>query len=67
MAEPGNQTLFTSQSTVAGAIEQLLLEAQASVDAAMYRITNPRLASALGNARSRGLRGRQRRRPAPVV
>lgn len=56
MAEPGNQTVFTSQSTVAGAIEHYLLEAQTSVDAAMYRITNPRLARALGDALTRGLR-----------
>ena len=56
MPEPGNQTFFTSQDPVAGAIEQLLQEARVSVDAALYRITNPRLARALGNAQSRGLR-----------
>lgn len=58
MLGPGNQTLFTSQGPVAGTIEQLLLEARVSVDAALYRITNPRLARALGEARNRGLRVR---------
>lgn len=58
MPESENQALFTSQSSVAGAIEQLLLEARVSVDAAMYRITNPRLARALGHAQDRGLRVR---------
>ncbi|MGA8182410.1 MAG: phospholipase D-like domain-containing protein [Terriglobia bacterium] len=58
MPEPGNQTLFTSQSSVARSIERLLLEARVSVDAALYRITNPRLARALGKARDRGLRVR---------
>jgi phosphatidylserine/phosphatidylglycerophosphate/cardiolipin synthase-like enzyme len=58
MPEPGNQTLFTSQGSVARSIEGLLLEARVSVDAALYRITNPRLARALGKARDRGLRVR---------
>jgi len=58
MPESENQALFTSQSSVAGAIEQLLLEARVSVDAAMYRITNPQLARALGQAQDRGLRVR---------
>lgn len=58
MLEPGTQALFTSEGPVAGVIEQLLQEARATVDAAMYRITNPRLARALGQARSRGLRVR---------
>lgn len=53
-----NQTLFTSQGSVAGAIERLLLDARVSVDAALYRITNPHLALALGQAQSRGLRVR---------
>lgn len=56
MLESGNQTLFTSQSSVARAIERLLLETRVSVDAALYRITNPRLARALGKAQDRGLR-----------
>lgn len=58
MLEPGNQTLFTSQGPIAGTIEQMLLEARVSVDAALYRITNPRLARALAQARNRGLRVR---------
>ena len=58
MPESENQALFTSQSSVAGVIERLLLEARVSVDAAMYLITNPRLARALGQARDRGLRVR---------
>jgi cardiolipin hydrolase len=53
-----NKTLFTSQDSVAGAIERLLQEARASVDAALYRITNPYLARALGQAQDRGLRVR---------
>jgi mitochondrial cardiolipin hydrolase len=58
MTESENQTLFTSQDSVAGAIERLLLEACVSVDAALFRITNPHLASALGRAKRRGLRVR---------
>ena len=58
MQQSGNQTIFTSQGSVARAIERLLLEARFSVDAALYRITNPRLAQALGQARNRGLRVR---------
>lgn len=58
MPESGNQTIFTSQDSIARAIERLLLEARVSVDAALYRITNPRLARALGKARARGLRVR---------
>ena len=58
MPDSGNQTLFTSQGSVARAIEQLLQEARVSVDAALYRITNPKLARALGGARDRGLRVR---------
>jgi cardiolipin hydrolase len=58
MPESGNQTLFTSQGSVARTIERLLMEARVSVDAALYRFTNPRLAWALGQARDRGLRVR---------
>lgn len=58
MQESENQTLFTSEGSVASAIEQLLQEAHTSVDAAVYRITNPRLARALGRAQDRGLRVR---------
>lgn len=58
MLESGNQTIFTSQASVARTIERLLLEARVSVDAALYRITNPRLARALGQARNRGVRVR---------
>lgn len=56
MPETGNQTIFTSQGSVATAIERLLQEARVSVDAALYRITNPRLVRALGEAHDRGLR-----------
>lgn len=55
MPDSENQTLFTSQGSIAGAIEQLLQEARVSVDAALYRITNPLLARALGQAQSRDL------------
>ncbi len=48
MTESGNQTLFTSQGSVADTIEQLLLEAHVSVDAALYRLTNPLLARRWG-------------------
>lgn len=58
MTESGNQTLFTSEGSVAGTIEQLLLEARVSVDAALYRLTNPLLARALGEAQNRGIRVR---------
>jgi cardiolipin hydrolase len=58
MLEPCNQTLFTSQGPLADTIERLILEARVSVDAALYRITNPRLARALGQVRDRGLRVR---------
>jgi len=58
MAESGNQTLFTSQGSIARTIERLLRETRVSVDAALYRITNPQLARALANAQDRGLRVR---------
>lgn len=53
-----NQTLFTSEGSVARKIEKLLKQANTSVDVAVYRITNPRLAKALRQARDRGLRVR---------
>lgn len=55
MPETGNQPSFTSQESVARAIERLLQEARVSVDAALYRITNPRLVHALGEALDSGL------------
>jgi mitochondrial cardiolipin hydrolase len=58
MPDSGHQTIFTSQGSVARTIERLLLETHVSVDAALYRITNPRLARALGKVRDRGLRVR---------
>ncbi|HXH50797.1 MAG TPA: phospholipase D-like domain-containing protein [Terriglobia bacterium] len=58
MPELCNQTLFTSEGPLAETIERLILEARFSVDAALYRITNPRLARALGQVRDRGLRVR---------
>ena len=58
MPESGNRTLFTSEGSVASVIEQLLQQAPTSVDAAVHRITNPRLGRALGQAQNRGLRVR---------
>jgi mitochondrial cardiolipin hydrolase len=58
MPEPCIRTLFTSQGPLADTIERLILEARFGVDAALYRITNPRLARALGQGRNRGLRVR---------
>lgn len=58
MPEPENQALFTPEGPISRTIERLLREARATVDAAMYRITNPRLAQALAQARNRGLRVR---------
>ncbi|TAM78864.1 MAG: hypothetical protein EPN47_21045 [Acidobacteria bacterium] len=55
MPEPVNQTFFTSQGPLAETIERLLLETRLSVDAALYRITNPRLARALGQVHDRGI------------
>lgn len=58
MPESDYQTLFTSQGSVAPTIEQLLLEARVSIEAALYRLTNPLLARALGEAQNRGIRVR---------
>ena len=48
------QPLFSSQCSIAGTIERLLMSARIRVDAAMYRITNPRLVRALGQVQNRG-------------
>lgn len=58
MAEDQDRTLFTSEGSVAQAIEQFLHGAQSTVDAAIYRITNPRLARALTETADRGIRVR---------
>ena len=48
------QPLFTSLCTIADTLERILLNACTRVDAAMYRITNPRLIRALGQVQNRG-------------
>lgn len=58
MPEQGNRALFTSEGSLAGAVEQLLREIESTVDVAMYRITHPRLVRALAQAVKRGLRVR---------
>lgn len=58
MAHSASRVLFTSHTSIAGEIAKLLQEASASVDAALYRLTNPQLARALEQARRRGLQVR---------
>jgi mitochondrial cardiolipin hydrolase len=58
MAHQAARVLFTSQASVAIAIEGLLRKATASVDAALYRLTNPQLTKALERAHRRSLRVR---------
>jgi mitochondrial cardiolipin hydrolase len=58
MADCSYHALFTSKTSVAKVIERLLQEACLSIDAALYRIDNPRLAQALGEAHGRGVRVR---------
>lgn len=52
------QTLFTRSTSVGKAIERMLCAARTSVDAALYRLSNPQLARALHNAARRGVRVR---------
>lgn len=59
MAEqPANRALFTCRASIESTIKELLGEARFSVDAALYRLTNPRLVQALEQAHHRGLRVR---------
>ncbi len=50
--------LFTRAASGADAIERLILETRHTVDAALYRFTNPRLATVLEEAARRGVRVR---------
>lgn len=52
------QVLFTSRTSVARAIEELLQQTTLSIDVAMYRLTNPRLAQGLEGAHGRGVQVR---------
>lgn len=49
------QALFTRSASVGKTIEQLVRAARRSVDAALYRLNQPRLARALHNAAHRGV------------
>jgi len=50
-----SQVIFTRSGSPAEVIERLIGSAVASVAAALYRLSNPRLAGALKEARQRGL------------
>jgi len=52
------EVMFTRARSVAEEIERRLQSAAASVDAALYRLNNPRLAQALAEASRRGVRVR---------
>ncbi|HYY72538.1 MAG TPA: phospholipase D-like domain-containing protein [Candidatus Bathyarchaeia archaeon] len=65
------EVAFTRAASVAACIERLLESARVSIDAALYRFANPRLARALVSAASRGVsvhlvldRGKYRETPA---
>ena len=58
MGHNEGRVLFTSNTSIASAIEELLKEASVSVDAALYRLTNPQLPRALEQAQGRGLQVR---------
>ncbi len=49
------EVIFTRSHSGAEALEELISKARISVEAALYRLANPRLVSALGAARRRGL------------
>lgn len=49
---------FTRSDSAANAIEELINHARASVDVALYRLSNPQLARALHNAFERGVQVR---------
>jgi cardiolipin hydrolase len=56
MNKPGmTEAIFTRTTSVAEVIERLILETRKSVDAALYRLSHPRLAEALHNAARRGV------------
>ncbi len=52
------QALFTRTTSVAAAIERLIRATKLSADAALYRLSHPRLARALHDAARRGVRVR---------
>jgi phosphatidylserine/phosphatidylglycerophosphate/cardiolipin synthase-like enzyme len=52
------QALFTRSTSVAKVIERLIRSAKTSADAALYRLSHPRLALALRDASRRGVRVR---------
>jgi cardiolipin hydrolase len=52
------ELLFTRSGSVAVAIERLIGASKTSIDAALYRLNNPRLARALQAALQRGVRVR---------
>lgn len=52
------QTLFTRTTSVAKVIERLIQSSKTSADAALYRLSHPRLALALNDASTRGVRVR---------
>jgi cardiolipin hydrolase len=52
------EVILTRGSSVAEAIERLIRQATASVDAALYRFNNPRLTRAIQEATRRGVRVR---------
>lgn len=52
------QAFFTRSTSVAKVIERLIKATKVSVDAALYRLSHPRLARALHDASQRGVRVR---------
>lgn len=49
------EVIFTRSRSGAEALEELVSTAKVSIDAALYRLANPRLVSALAAARQRGV------------
>jgi len=49
------QVIFTRSRSGAAAVEDLIRSAASSISAALYRLNSPRLASALDEARARGV------------
>jgi len=49
------EVIFTRSQSGAGALEELVSAAKVSIDAALYRLANARLVSALAAARQRGV------------
>lgn len=52
------EVIFTRQRSIAEEIERAIQGAKVSLDAALYRLNNPRLARLLGEAAARGVRVR---------